>query len=779
MSRRALVTAGVGVALLLLLLVPRLQPWWRERRLRAARGPVDVVLITLDTTRADKLGAYGGDPSVSPNLDGLARHGVLFGQAFSHVPLTLPSHASLLTGLIPPRHGVRDNAGFALREGIPTLAEQFARAGYRTAAFVSAFVLDHRFGLGRGFGEYVDDVPQAAEGEPASLASCRAEVTIGRAIGWLARAGKGPVFLWVHLYDPHAPYDPPQPFAGRFPGRPYDGEIAYMDHEIGRLLAAVGARGRPTLVAAVGDHGEALGEHREKTHSYFIYGGTQRVPLLLSMPGVLPEGLAVEPVVGGVDLMPTILDIAGLPPPPGIDGRSLVPLLTGRAREEPGPVYLESFTPRFHWGARELLGLRTGPWLYVRAPRPELYDLQNDAGETVNLAAEKAAVRDSLDGRLQGFLGRQGPSAGPAGVDAEAAGRLQALGYVAGAGEAPAGAELPDAKDNAEMLGVFGDAEERLEKGDLPGALDGFRRALSINPRAVAPRAQVAQTLLRLGRHQEAFEAFKALVEQFPKDEGYRVGMLRSLSGAGRNSEALELAREEVESVPDSGRLHANAGVLLMTAGKAADAEKEFRKALGLAPDDVGARLGLAKSLAALGKTEEAAGAYADVIKAGRRSAQAQEAAREVMPLADRLASAGRLEAARRAYIAAHEAGVSSEASYLNLALVFRRLGPPAAVLATLEEGIQAHPASPDLRYRAGRVLLDAGKGAQAEAQLRKALELDAGRADARLYLALALQASGKKAEAEALLRQVAAASLHTKEAAQAREALARLQAGP
>src|SRR5437773_4717836 len=261
MSRRAPLWITAGVLALLLAFTPLLRPLWRERTLRAAPRPLDVILVTLDTTRADRLGCYGRGGGTSPNLDGLARAGVMFRRAYSHVPLTAPSHSSLLTGLLPSRHGVHDNGGYVLKEEFATLAEQFVEAGYRTGAFVSAFVLDRRFGLARGFATYEDDVLQ---GRPEEiLASVRGEVTVDRALAWLRAPDPRPVFAWVHLYDPHFPYDPPEPYATLFKDRPYEGEIAYMDAQVGRLLGAVAERGRPTLVAAIGDHGESLGEHQE------------------------------------------------------------------------------------------------------------------------------------------------------------------------------------------------------------------------------------------------------------------------------------------------------------------------------------------------------------------------------------------------------------------------------------------------------------------------------------------------------------------------------------
>ena len=696
-----------------------LRPLWRERRLRTAPRPLDVVLITLDTTRADKLGVYGGDAGVSPSLDGLARRGVVFRHAIAHVPLTLPSHASLLTGLLPPRHGVRDNSGFVLSSEVPTLAEQFQRAGYRTGAFVSAFVLDRRFGLGRGFETYVDEVPS----DPAAAArpSCPAELTVRRSLAWLSAEKARPTFLWVHLYDPHDPYRPPEPFASRFPGRPYDGEIAYMDSEVGRLLAALEARHRPTLVAAIADHGESLGEHRERTHSYFIYGGTQEVPFILSLPGWMPEGADVQPVVRGVDLAPTLLDLAGLPALPGIDGRSLVGLIAGRRGQEPGPAYLESFTPRLHWAARELLGLRTDRWLYIRSPRPELYDLEEDPGETANRAPEKPAERDALDARLSAIApsaDRLAPPAPDTGTDE----RLRALGYLAAGSAAPAG-ELRDAKDNAEMLAVFGEAEDRFQQGDYEGALSGFQKALEMAPAAAPLRSRVAETLLRLHRFDESLAQFRAVGEERPRDEAHFTGMLRSLASQGRTGEALRVAREAVASLPRSVGLHRQLGGLLLQAGQPAEAEAVLRKATEIEPRDLGARLGLATALKALGRPVEAAAAFEEIVERSPRSAEARHSGEELTALAQGFADSGRFEDVRGAYLAAHRAGVSSEASYLNLALACHRLGYDEEVLRVLLDGAQAFPASAELSYRSGRTLLAAGRLPEAEARFRQALE--------------------------------------------------------
>ena len=744
MTRRAPLWITAGVLALLFGFTPLLRPLWRERTLRAAPRPLDVILLTLDTTRADHLGCYGRGGGTSPNLDGLARSGVLFRRAYSHVPLTAPSHSSLLTGLLPSRHGVHDNGGYVLKEEFATLAEQFVEAGYRTGAFVSAFVLDRRFGLARGFATYEDDVLQ---GRPEEiLAAVRGEVTVDRALAWLRARDQRPSFAWVHLYDPHLPYEPPEPYAARFKDQPYDGEIAYMDAQVGRLLSAVAAGGRPTLVAAIGDHGESLGEHQEMTHSYFIYQATQRVPFLLALPGWLPQGLVVEPVVRGVDLMPTLLEIAGLPVPGGLDGESLVPLVTQRSQREPGPVYLESYHPRLWWGARELLGLRTGPWLFIQSPRPELYNVDEDPAETVNLAARHPQEMERFAARLRGYTAGRDPMAGLTATDPETAGRLRALGYAAGAAAAtaPATADLPDAKDNAPLLAAYSEAEELSARGQREAALAKYREALAVNPRSVTVRLSVANSLLDLGRFHESGEEFAALSAQHPDDPAYVQGLARCLAGEGKGKEALGLLSAAVAKAPEEALLREELGAALLDAGRAEEAEKELRRVVDASPRRVAPRLTLAAALAALGRLGEAASAYIRVLELSPRSLEGQKAARALGPLGDRMLAREDLPEARAAYRAALEqGGAEREEIYLNLALVAYRLGRRNESLEVLQKGVARWPESSGLHYRLGRLYAEGGRRSDAEREYRRAIDLDGARKDARLALGSLLQAAG------------------------------------
>ena len=724
MTRRRAAWITAGVVLAALAAAPRLQPLWRERRIRSAPRPLDVLLVTLDTTRADRLGCYGSAAGASPHLDALARSGVLFRRAYAHVPLTAPSHSSLLTGLLPPRHGVHDNGGYVLREDVPTLAEAFVEAGYRTAAFVSAFVLDRRFGLARGFATYEDQVAAAAEDR--MLDSVRGDVTVDRALAWLRAADPRPIFAWVHLYDPHLPYEPPEPFATRFKGRPYEGEIAFMDAQIGRLLEAVAARGRPTLVAAIGDHGESLGEHQELTHSYFIYEGTQHVPFILSLAGWLPAGTEVDPVVRGVDLMPTLLVVAGLPVPGGIDGASLVPLLASRSRREPGPAYLESYHPRLWWGARELQGLRTGPWLFIKSPRPELYDVEKDPGAAVNLAARNPAEMERLAARLVPYAAGSDPLDGRAATDLEAAGRLRALGYVGGT--VPAAEKesaLPDAKDNAPLLAAFSRGEERAARGQRVEALAAYHHALGINPRSVTVRLRVADTLLELGRPGEAFQEYAELSLRHPEEPTYIQGMARCLARQGRGQDALALLNEAVGRFPDATGLREEVATVMLESGRAEEAAKELATVVERAPRQVAPRLRLGVTLARAGRLREASAALRGVLERSPRSSEGREALRSLGALGDRLLDQRDFAEARLAYRAVLAADASDDdALYSNLALAGFRLGRRAEALEVLQQGLARVPGSARLHLRAGRLLEDAGRRDEAEREYRRAMEL-------------------------------------------------------
>ena len=343
-----------------------------------AIGELSLLIVTLDTTRADRLGAYGFEAIETPHLDRLAREGVLFENAQSVAPLTLPAHSSMFTGQFPPAHGVRDNGGFYLGEEHVVLAELLRDAGLRTGGFIGSFVLDGKWGISQGFDTYFDDF-DLRKTQSVSLGEIErpASEVADAAIAWLDEAPDARFFSWVHFYDPHSPYEPPEPFASRFEGRPYVGEIAYTDSQVGRLLEWLDRndRTRDTVVIVIGDHGESLGEHGESGHGFFIYEGAVRVPFILRAPYETMQGRRVDAVVRAVDVMPTALDLLGLDGREGIAGATLAPLLTGAERSLRLAAYSEAVYPRYHYGWSDLRALQANDLKYIAAPRPELYDL--------------------------------------------------------------------------------------------------------------------------------------------------------------------------------------------------------------------------------------------------------------------------------------------------------------------------------------------------------------------------------------------------------------------
>jgi len=391
--------------------------------------------------RADHLGAYGYAQARTPTLDALAQRGVLFERAFCQAPMTLPSHTSILSGTYPAAHGVRDNF-FVVPHRVTTLADLLSiHAGYKTAAFVSGYPLVASFGLNQGFALYDDALPSGVVDNVSGMnvSERSAGATTDRALAWLGSASRGPFFLWVHYFDPHTDYEPPAPYSEQFADRPYDGEIAYVDAELGRLLAALRRLelDRNTIIAVIGDHGEALGEHGELEHGMTLYDAATQIPLILVAPDRRWAGRRIETVVESVDLMPTLLELLDQPIPSKVQGRSLLPLIEGQLDRLRAASYSETFMPRLAWGYCELLSLRSDDWRLVLAPRPELYDLGSDPGALENLHDRRPEEANRLRSELARRLERMDPTGSaeaPTILDPEARAKLESLGYFGGAG---------------------------------------------------------------------------------------------------------------------------------------------------------------------------------------------------------------------------------------------------------------------------------------------------------------------------------------------------------
>jgi arylsulfatase A-like enzyme/Flp pilus assembly protein TadD len=493
--------------------------WASSARTAQPARPVpeqtSVVLITLDTTRADHVGCYGAVGVETPNLDALARGGTRFSAASSPVPLTFPAHASIMTGRVPRRHGVRDNALFRLDSGIPVLAEALGRAGYLRWAFVSAAVLDHGLGLARGFDVYEDQV-RIGDRAAFNYEERAASQTNGVLKARLADL-KAPFFLWIHYFDPHLPYVPPEPYRTRFKDRLYDGEIAFMDRAVGEVLEAARSKGAPVLIVAAGDHGEGLGDHGERAHGVLLYQATQHVPLILSGPGV-PAGRVVSTNVGLIDVAPTILDLLGLPPLPEADGRSLRPLLRGRAMPE-AAYEMESYFGRFAYGWAPIRALMRGPMKYIEAPRPEFYDLAADPSEARNVLESRTSDAQPLARALHDVTSGDSPRQNPVDPDlAEQRDRLAALGYVGGAAPRENGVPI-DPKDGILWLADLDAARRALQLGDPKDGIAPLERLLSRNPRNILALLTLSQCHLGIGQVDRAIEIDRRAVEMNPEND--------------------------------------------------------------------------------------------------------------------------------------------------------------------------------------------------------------------------------------------------------------------
>lgn len=532
----------------------------------ASKPLPSVLLVTIDTLRADRVGAYGDAAARTPSLDALARDGVLFERAFTPVPLTLPAHATILTGLLPPEHGVRGNGSFALREGPRTLAETLRARGLRTAAFVGGFPVARRFGLARGFDTY-DDAFARAPGLHFDFAERPADRVVDAARAWLG-ATPGPVFVWAHFYDPHAPYAPPEGFRG---SDPYRGEIAFADAMLARLLETWRARPGPSLEVVTSDHGEAFGERGEESHGLFVYDTTLRVPLLLRGPG-LPAGLRCGPPVSLRDLPATLAAWAGAG---GLPGRSLERFWArdGTAAAEP-PLYAETLAPRLDFGWSELRAWRSGRHKYVRAPRAELYDLEDDPEESRNLAAAHPELAASLEGELRAALAKMGDVEAHRAAGSDTSERLRSLGYVQGPGGRGSGADPKDrlevARRIARATGPFRGPEE---------VVTVYRDIDRLDPENPLVGLRLADALLRAGRPAEAIPVFRRVVAGGPRSADPFVGLATAYAHLGRLDESKQALERALEVDPSSGQAQYNLGEIARARGELQDARVRFEAA--------------------------------------------------------------------------------------------------------------------------------------------------------------------------------------------------------
>jgi len=545
----------------------------------------NLVVLTLDTTRADHLGCYGYDKANTPALDGLAKTGVRFGDAVTVAPMTLPSHATIFTGLTPPRHGVRDNSEYRLAAEHVTLAESMQEQGYETAAFLSAFVLDARFGLDQGFDVYDDRLSSSAAYGDFAERSGR-DVT-DAAIKWLDKRPEGEPFLcWVHYFDPHFPYGPPSPVVAASPSEAYDGEISSMDREIGRLLAALDANGQrdETIVLAVADHGESLGEHDESTHGMLIYEAVMHVPLILSCPGLIERSHVVDDaVVSTADIVPTLLALLGIEDDRERDG---INLLTGAAAPD-RVAYMEAMAPYLQNGWSPLHGLRRHADKFIHAPRKEYYNLTEDPTEWNNLFGSSAAtgvpeLEADMDGRLAEASDLTGTSESRQQLGLEELAMLESLGYAAGV-DPEERTGLEDPKDMVAVLKDVGKAEALINQGKLQEALLITERTVKRSPGHRRVLLNQATVQAMLGLNDEALATLDTFIAIRPSADAYLL-MAQIHIGAGRIPKGQYALASAKRLEPRHGGIAIAQGDIYSLQGKTTEALKEYERAGDMDP---------------------------------------------------------------------------------------------------------------------------------------------------------------------------------------------------
>jgi arylsulfatase A-like enzyme/Tfp pilus assembly protein PilF len=567
----------------------------------------NVVLITIDTIRADRIGAYGSKQAVTPNLDALAGEGVRFENAESEVPLTLPSHSTILSGMHPHRHGVRNNGVGAFPDDKPTLATLLSSAGYRTAAFVGAFVLDHRFGLGRGFDVYDDEIERDPDAPAGIEAERPASAVIDRAISWLGRSDPRPFFLWVHLYDPHAPYAPPEPYRTQFAGRLYDGEIAYVDAQLGRLRQAIrdSVNGDRTVFVVMGDHGEALGEHGELTHGVLLYEPTLRVPLIISAPRLFSARTVTTPV-SLADVAPTLASLLSIEKPQRADGVDLSAELIAGKEPAVHNLYAETQYPTlFGWSGLE--SVRRGSMKLIQSPAPELYDLARDPQETRNVYTTERRSTFALKAALDTMRADAAPVRAAA-MDDETARKLASLGYLGGAPAASTSERPPS--EVIHLFSRFEQATWALNEGRLDAALEQFRSLVRDDPGNAVFRGSFAKALKRAGRINEALEVYRESVALRPDDPEAWYNLAAAFQDAGEHVRAAEAVREAIRRDPRRPEAHNVLGVAYSAEGKPLEALAEFDKAIALDPRNSRAMNNRGNVLRDMGRFDEAERAY-------------------------------------------------------------------------------------------------------------------------------------------------------------------------
>jgi choline-sulfatase len=691
-------------------------------------GPGNAILITVDTLRADHLECYGYNQIKTPNINRLAQEGILFSKAYAHVPLTLPSHWSILTGTYPLFHGVRDNAYFEFRRDIPTLAEVLQSNGYSTAAFVGSFVLDRRFGLARGFENYFDNfVASKYQGISSADVQRRGDRVIAEWLKWLGQNTNRKFFTWVHLFDPHDPYDAPEPFKTIYTKAPYDGEVAFVDQLIGDMIAFLEAKGllKNTVIMFTSDHGEALGEHLENTHGLFLYEPSLHVPLIIRPIDPAHRGKVVDLPVRSIDIAPTILQFLGFQRPSSMQGAELLSLSLGGKPKNQLVSYSESYYARYHFGWSELKAISDGRFKFIDAPKPELYDLRADPAESKNIYSEGGAVSRQMRQLLLETTKKfsapvtAAPQTKP--PDPATLERLKSLGYLGQPSRvnlSQSGKLRPDPKDRIHLYLEIQEAIAASNQNRTREAINLLRSVVAKDRTIPAVRLALGIEHQRTGDYGMAAKEFRVVLEHDPQNVLATFNLALSNAHLNNLEGAVLGFRRTLELDPTYSKAHTNLGIVYQRQNKPEEAIREYNRALKVDGNDFTALHNLAVIFAGRGMLEEAMAKARMAMVINPDSAEGYNTLGSIHQLGKRY------DEAADAYREAIRRDAKLVQAHVNLGLILMNKGMVDEALESCKKAVEIDPQNAEAHYYLGKVYLQKGMATEAEEEFTKHKQL-------------------------------------------------------
>ena len=728
--------------------------WFLSRSDLFVPNVPQIILISIDTCRADYLSCYGYPRQTTPNIDAFARRAVRFEQAITQIPLTLPAHASMLTGTIPPYHGVRNNFNYKLHGRNTSIAEILQEQGYTTGAIVSAFVLDSRFGLDQGFDTYYDNFIGARE--DASSLERKGGRTSELACQWLQEHRNEKFFLFLHYYDPHEKYEPPEPFASGFADNLYAGEIAYTDYCIGRVIEKLKTLRLydSALIIIVGDHGESLGEHGEKTHGYFMYQSTVWVPLIIKPPDGSRPSTVSEPVAV-TDIVPTILGMLRIPAPDEVQGRDLSSLFTQEPEnKKQNAVYCEA-TDATRYGCNPLIGVVQGRWKYIMVNKPELYDLSRDPNETKNLAETESERAQTLRGRLKRIMNEQsylGETDSGMALDHASRQRLESLGYVKAGGGSDEFVFDPNKDDPKDLLEFFQLHMQLhhlfIDEQNYDEAEKLCRVLIRLRPSYSDPYSYLGKIAVVRGKPAESIAYFKESLRLNNEVGEVHEDLAGALESLGRLDEAAEHYQEVLRLMPEWCQNYNKLGVIRAKQGELNQAVSLFKKALEVHPDCAEAYCNLGKVSAQQGKMDEAVGYWTKSLRVKPEQADVLENLGKV------LYQKGKIDDAIGYWKQSLRINPEQPDMYSNLGFVLVKRGDVNQAMECYQKAVQLSPGSYQAHTNLAMLLAEKGQTTEAVRHWTKSLDLEPEQAVVHWELGMALVKQNKVTEAVSHLRE-------------------------